>query len=202
MCPIELKKRLVRAVIDEIVVDTTESTISLIIHWQGGAHTKLETVRPTRKTAQANSTEDIEIIRQLAPRYSDDQIANVLSKMGRLTGKGKVWRRQAVKHARNKAGIAGGDCPKIDPDLLNMSAARRLTGVSDTTLRKLVQAGLLVNHQKIPWAPWELRRQDLESDPVARILDRLRWDGRLVLGPRLVSGVEQLALFQGGSNDG
>ncbi|MFZ4580653.1 MAG: recombinase family protein [Myxococcota bacterium] len=202
-CPVELKKRLARAVIDEIVVDSTETRVSMVIHWQGGAHTLLETDRPQWRTAQCNSADDIEVIRQLAPRYSDDQIGRVLSRMGRLTGKGKGWTREAVKSARNKAGIPGGDHPKVDPDLLSLGAAARHAAVSDTTLRKLVGAGLLTNQQTIPWAPWELRRQDLDGEPVAGILEHLRKTGRLALNPvRSEIPAEQLTLFQAGSNDG
>lgn len=142
-CPIELKKRLVRTVIEEIIVDVTETQILLTVHWQGGAHTPLAMNRPNRKTAQANSGEDLEIIGQMAPRYSDDQISQVLSRLGRVTGKGKRWTRQAVKDARNKAGIAGGNHPKVDPDLLSMNAAARHVGVSDTTIRRLTEAGPL-----------------------------------------------------------
>lgn len=202
-CPIELKKRLVRALISEIVVDTTETRISMILHWQGGTHTRLETDRPKWRTAQANAPEDVEIIRLLAPRYSDDQIGRVLSRMGRVTGKNNAWTRQAVKSARQRAGIGGSDHPKVDPDLLSMAGAARHAGVSDTTIRRLVEAGLLVNQQQIPWAPWEVRRQDLDAEPVATIVTRLRATGRLVLAPvRLENQREQLPLFQGGSNDG
>ena len=202
-CPNELKKRLLRAVVDEIVVDATDTRISMVIHWQGGAHTRLETDRPTWRTAQVNAPEDVEIIRELAPRYSDDQIGRVLARMGRVTGKGHAWKRQAVKAARNKAGIAGGDHPKVDPDVLSASEAARQAGVSDTTIRRLVATGLLTNHQRIPWAPWEVCRQDLDAEPVAGILAHLRKTGRLVLRPvRLENQPEQIALFQGGSNDG
>ncbi len=202
-CPIELKKRLVRELLVEIVVDATDTKISMILHWQGGTHTRLETDRPNRRTMHANAPEDIEIIRQLAPRYSDDQIGRVLGRMGRLTGKGKSWTRQAVKTARNKAGIAGGDHPKVDPEILSMNAAARHAGVSDGTIRRLVEAALVGNSQRIPWAPWEVRRQDLDAEPVAGILAHLRQTGRLVLGPiRAENGPGQLPLFQGGSKDG
>jgi DNA invertase Pin-like site-specific DNA recombinase len=202
-CPVELKKRILRALVQEIVVDATDSRISMILHWQGGRHTRLETGRPNRKTAQANAPEDVDVIRQLAPRYSDEQIGRVLGRMGRLTGKGKTWNAQAVKSARNKHGIAGGDIPKSDPEILSMNGAARHAGVSDTTLRRLVDAGLLANTQRIPWAPWEIRRRELDAEPVAGILEHLRKTGRLVLRPIRPDGVpEQLALFQGGNKDG
>lgn len=197
-CPFDLKKRLVRAVIAEIVVDSSDSAITLVIHWQGGSHTRLEVARPKWRTAQANSADDIAIIAKLAPRYTDDQISRVLSRQGRATGKRGRWTRLAVQNARRKHGIDGGANSKRDPDMLSLAAAQAHTGVSDTTLRRLVEAGLLVNHQTVAWAPWELRRQDLDTEPVAGILEHLRRTGRLVLHPiRLGAEATELPLFQG-----
>lgn len=35
----EIQKRILRLMIREIIVDTTEDSLALIIHWQGGDHT-------------------------------------------------------------------------------------------------------------------------------------------------------------------
>lgn len=202
-CPMELKKRLVRAVIDEIIVDCPADTaMSVTIRWQGGAHTQMTVAKPSPRQAQTNSAEDVELIRQLAPRYTDDEIARVLARTGRVTGKGNPWNQQAVKWVRRSAGIQGGDKANRDPDLLSLYGAERLTGVSGGTIQRLVDAGLLINHQTIPWAPWEIRRQDLESEPVAGILQHLRRTGRLVLGPNRLENPAQHALqFQGDEYD-
>lgn len=195
-CPFELKKRLVRSVIHEIVVDSTETAISMVIHWQGGSHSRVEVTRPKWRTDQSNSSDDIDVIRNLAPRYSDDQISRVLSRQGRTTGKGGRWSRQAVKSARNKHGIPGGNIGKLDPELLSLSAASQHTGVSDTTIRRLVEANLLVNHQTVAWAPWELRREDFAAEPIAGILTHLRLTGRLVLQPiRLAAPAQETLQF-------
>jgi len=45
-------------------------------------------------------------------------------------------------------------------------------GVSDTTIRQLVEAALLGNHQVVPWAPWEIQRADADTDPVRSTLSR------------------------------
>ena len=39
--PFDLKKRIVRAVIKEIVVYVEAATLRVLVHWQGGQHTKL-----------------------------------------------------------------------------------------------------------------------------------------------------------------
>jgi hypothetical protein len=63
-----------------------------------------------------------------------------------------------------------------------MQGAARYTGTSDTTIKKLVDGGVLTMQQMVPFAPWEIRRADLDSAPVHAVLDRLRSTGRLSLG--------------------
>ena len=48
--------------------------------------------------------------------------------------------------------------------------------------------------QVAPWAPWEIRRADLEAEPIRSILERLRRTGELVL-PGMGSAA-QPSLFQ------
>jgi len=67
-----------------------------------------------------------------------------------------------------------------------MQEAARHSGVSDTTIRRLVDAGVLPKQQVVPWARWEIRRSDLESEPVQSIVAHLLETGKLVLeGNRL-----------------
>ena len=54
-------------------------------------------------------------------------------------------------------------------------------GVSHHTIARLVEAGILQREQPAPRAPWEIRRADLDSDPVRGIIDRLRRTGKLIL---------------------
>jgi len=44
-----------------------------------------------------------------------------------------------------------------------------------------VEAGLLKCEQVAPRAPWEIRRADLDGEPVQNILKRLLRTGKLVL---------------------
>ena len=47
--------------------------------------------RPRSVTETATPMEALEIIRRMAVRYGDDQIASVLNRRGYSTGKGKRW---------------------------------------------------------------------------------------------------------------
>ncbi len=195
-CPMELKKKIVRTVIEEVIVDLDEatSTLRFVIHWKGGAHTRFEMDKPKAGVGQKTTDADLEIIRKMAVRYGDDEIANVLVKLGRRTGKGKRWNQQRVATARRNHGIPGQKRSKPDPEILSMGQAAKYCNVSPTTIKRLVSSGLLPKEQVVPWAPWEIRRVDLDAEPVRGIVEHLHKTGKLVL--KGVNSGNQRDLFQ------
>jgi DNA invertase Pin-like site-specific DNA recombinase len=195
-CPPELKKKIVRTVLDEIIVthDGATDTLQFTLHWAGGTHTALEMPKPRSGVGQATALEDLELIRRMAGRYGDDEIARVLNKLGRRTGKGKRWSQERVATARRNHGIAGQTRATPDPEILSLGRAAKEFHVSDTTIKRLVARGLLTVTQVAPWAPWEIRRADLDADPIRGILEHLRRTGELVL-PGMESAA-QPSLFQ------
>ena len=91
-CPMVLKKKIVRCLIKEIIVDVDKQKecLNFIIHWQGGSHSPLTIPRPLpANQAHKTAAEDLELIQKMAPRYSDTEIAKVLSKLGRKNRQGK-----------------------------------------------------------------------------------------------------------------
>ena len=194
-CPPTLKKMIFRTVIEEIMVRTDEDkkTLELIIHWKGSAHTQLVMERPRSATETATPTEALEIIRRMAVRHGDDQIASVLNRLGYTTGKGKRWNQTRVATARRNHSIAGQKRALPDPEKVSLSEAARICGVSHRTIERLVEAGLLKREQATPRAPWEIRRADLNAEPVRSIIDRLLCSGKLILRGGCVE--DQPALF-------
>src|SRR5215469_4675986 len=174
-CPSTLKKMIFRTAIEEIVVRTeqNEKTLELVIHWKGSAHTQLTMERPRSATESATPVEALEIIRRMAVRYGDDQIASVLNRRGYSTGKGMRWNQIRVATARRNHSIAGQKRALPDPETVSLSQAARICGVSHRTIERLVEAGLLACAQVTPRAPWEIRRADLDAEPIRRIIDRL-----------------------------
>lgn len=65
--------------------------------------------------------------------------------------------------------------------LLSLGRAAKEFRVSDTTIKRLVAGGLLTVVQLAPWAAWEIRRVDLQAEPVRSVLEHLRRTGELVL---------------------
>src|SRR6201982_873871 len=194
-CPPTLKKMIFRTAIEEIIVrtDQDKKTLELVIHWKGGAHTQLAMERPRSATETATPMEALEIIRRMAVRYGDDQIASVLNRRGYSTGKGMRWNQTRVATARRNHSIAGQKRALHDPERVSLSQAARLCGVSHRTIERLVEAGLLKCEQVTARAPWEIFRSYLEAEPIRRIIDRLHRTGKLILQGGCAE--DQLALF-------
>ncbi len=187
-CPVQLKKKIVRTVIEEVLVDEDEEAGELVftLHWKGGVHTQFRMPKPPSGVGRKTSLADLDIIRRMAARYGDDEIARVLTKLKRRTATGKRWNALRVTSVRARYKIAGQRRSTPDPDVLSLAQAAQYAGVSDTTIRRLVEADLLDNDQVVPWAPWEIQRADLNADPVRGILSRVRDTGKLDLrGDRL-----------------
>jgi hypothetical protein len=182
-CPATLQKMIFRTAIEEIIVraDAENKTLQFTIHWNGGTHTPLEMERPRSATETATPMEDVEIIRRMAVRHGDDQIASVLNRLGHSTGKGKRWNQNRVATVRRNYSISGQRRALPDPERVSLSEAARLCGVSHRTIERLVEAGLLKREQTVPRAPWEIRRADLNAEPVRSIIKRLLRTGKLTL---------------------
>src|SRR6202051_2866143 len=107
-CAPTLKKMIFRTAIEEIIVrtDATNETLHFTIHWKGGVHTQLEMDRPRSATATSTPMEALEVIRRMAVRHGDDQIASVLNRLGYATGKGNRWNQNRVATARKNHSIS------------------------------------------------------------------------------------------------
>jgi DNA invertase Pin-like site-specific DNA recombinase len=183
-CPMELKKKIIRTVIEEIIVRLDDSTqmLHFVIHWKGSCHTEFEMEKPRSSVGKATDVEDIELIRKMAGCYADGETARVLNRLNRRTGKGLYWSQSRVADVRRKHGIAGGrPHHERGREILSLAQAASYCRVSDTTIRKLVEAQLLPMTQLAPWAPWEIKRADLDGEPVRGIVEHLRKTGKLVL---------------------
>lgn len=103
-----LKKRIARALIQEVVVDIeNEREIVVLIHWKGGVHTEMRVTKRRRGENRASTPVDaVDAIRTLALLFDDERIAMFLSRAGLKTAKGTAWSRQIVAAIRNARAIA------------------------------------------------------------------------------------------------
>ena len=85
----QLRKRLLRAVLVEIIATIKGRKIHLLLHCKGGDHSHL--VVPRNRTGEHRWTTDAQtgaLIRDLARMLPDELIAGALNRLGKKTGKG------------------------------------------------------------------------------------------------------------------
>jgi DNA invertase Pin-like site-specific DNA recombinase len=167
------RQRLVRALITEIIVDIDDAAgeIVLVIHWKGGQHSELR-VRKPRTGEHGCSTPEraLAVIRSMAGRWSDQDIAASLNRMGMPTGQGKTWTAHRVSSLRRVRGIHGYRSAEKNGEWLTLRDAAAKLGVSHHQIRKLIKAGILNSEQIMPDAPHQIRAADLASEQVVAAL--------------------------------
>ena len=172
------KKRLLRTLIREIVVDIDEKTseVVLLIHWKGGVHTPLRLPRRRRGQSAGHTPKDVvEAVRVLSRIYSDEMIAGVLNRAKLPTARGNYWTRGLVTSLRANHEIKCHDAQcQAREGWLNLSQAARLVGVSSRTLRIAIERGYIAAERPIACGPWVLNKQALESEDAKRLVDRVR----------------------------
>jgi DNA invertase Pin-like site-specific DNA recombinase len=169
------RQRLVRALITEIIADVDEAAgeIVLVIHWKGGQHSELRVRKPKSGEHGCHTSEEaIAVMRSMAGRWSDQDIAASLNRMGIPTGQGKTWTAHRVGSLRRVRGIYGYRSADKDGEWLTLREAAAKLGVSHHQVRKLIKAGVIVSEQIMPDAPHQIRASDLQSEQVAAALKR------------------------------
>ena len=169
----KIKQRIVRALIEEVVVDVDEPAreVVLVIHWRGGQHSELRVRKPASGEHTRRTSEDADtIIRDMATRWSDDQIAATLNRMRLRTGQGHSWTTIRVSAYRRTAGIRAYESARKDGRCLTMVEAAHALRVSPHVIRSLVQTGVLPARQVVKNAPWQIMATDLDAPAVRRVL--------------------------------
>ena len=193
-----VKQRIVRIVIQEIVADLDESkrTIELLIHWAGGRHSELHVKKnETGRHRRCTSLEVIDVIRQMAGQFPDEQIAATLNRLRLQTGNGNTWNDIRVRHARNYHALPPYDPSRPRNGLLTLQEAAHHLGVSPTSVRRLIRNKQLPARQVVPCAPWEIALDALDSDTVREAITNLK--GRAGI-PRTQNSIRQRSMFSEG----
>ena len=165
-----LKKRIVRTLIEEILVDVDEESarIRMVVRWAGGQHAQLS-VRKRRKGQHRYTTDrkGVEIVRELAAMVPDGQIARILNRLGFRTGRNNSWTAGRVNSLRNYHGIPVHDpATCLQKGLLTLQEAAASLDVSPPVVGRLLRRGILPGRQVVPYAPWTIRAADLQKSAV------------------------------------
>ena len=166
----ETRKKIIRTVISEIIVDVVGDKLEMVIHWQGGDHTHLA-VRKNRagQTRWATDAEVVDLVRALARQMPDETIAAVLNRSGKSTGHGNSWTRGRICSLRRQYDIAiYRDGEHADRGEATLEEAAGVLALSTTTIRRLIAEGALPATQYCKGAPWIIRQADLEQDKIRR----------------------------------
>mgnify|MGYP001056356511 CR=1 FL=1 len=175
-----LKQRITRILIQEIVVDVDDSTseIVLMIHWTGGRHSELRVKKNlTGHHSRCTSLEAIEIIRQMAGCFPDDQIAATLNRLGLKTGSGNNWVELRVRTTRSYHELPSYD-PKLRQNILTLEEASERLGVSHKIVRRLIDSKIIAASQVVPLAPWEIPMEAIRSNEVLQEIAAVKRGGR------------------------
>ncbi len=170
------RKRIVRTLINEIIVRVENDMLDLVIHWQGGDHTPLK-VKKNRVGRHRWSTDAgvVDLVGVLARRLPDKAIAAVLNRAGKTTGRGNSWTRSRVCTLRNHQNIAPyREGERAERGEATLDEATEILKVSPSTVRRLIQGGVLPARQLCKGAPWIILVGDLEKDNVRREADARR----------------------------
>jgi DNA invertase Pin-like site-specific DNA recombinase len=162
------RKRIVRTLINEIIVGVGNDRLDLVIHWQGGDHTSLK-VNKNRVGRHRWSTDAdiIDLVHVLARRLPDKAVAAVLNRAGKTTGRGNSWTRSRVCTLRNNQNIAPyREGERAERGEATLDEAAEILKVSPSTVRRLFQGSILPARQLCKGAPWIILVSDLEKDNV------------------------------------
>jgi DNA invertase Pin-like site-specific DNA recombinase len=172
----ETRKKIIRLVISEIIVDLTDTSVTAVLHWQGGDHTRLEVKKnKAGQTRWVTDADIVELVTALSRQMPDTSIAAVLNRSGKTTGRGHGWSRAAVCSLRYQNGIPTyRDGERVERGEVTLNEAATALGIGLTTIRHLIEEGLLPAKQLCKNAPWIVQRADLEMPDVRREADRRR----------------------------
>jgi DNA invertase Pin-like site-specific DNA recombinase len=161
------RKRILRAVLNEVVARVDGSEIALLLHWQGGDHTALRVRKYIRGHNRWTTPADtVDLIKALSRLMPDLSIAATLNRAGKRTGRGLTWTEKRVCTFRNDHDIPPyREGERIERGELTLREAAAALGTSKMTVLRLIRAGTIRAHQVCKAAPWIID-SDAVADPV------------------------------------
>jgi excisionase family DNA binding protein len=169
------RQRLLRALVTDITADVDEASreVVLTIHWRGGQHSQLRVRKPKSGEHGCRTPEEaLAVMRSMASRWSDEDIAASLNRMGMPTGQGKTWTAHRVSSLRRVHGIHAYRSAEKNGEWLTMSEAATTLGVTHHRIRRLIKDGVLPAEQVVPGAPYQIRASDLQHERVTAAIGR------------------------------
>lgn len=177
-----VKKRIIRMVVEEVLIrlDDDKPLLTMTIRWKGGVHTQLKFKKPTKGDAPPNKTDAnvLELLKNLSPHLPDKEIAKVFNCHKLKTGVGNPWNRSRVRSLRSENNIPPFDRSK-QKDIVNLSEAANQLNLSVHNIRAFINKGIIKATQIIKFAPWQIKRSELDKETVKETAKKLKQEGSI-----------------------
>jgi excisionase family DNA binding protein len=156
------RKRLLACLVEEVALQVDgEGQTEVVIHWRGGRTDAVSVKRqPRRPVRRRDDLDTVELVRRLARFYPDGQIAGILNDQGRRSAQGLPFSTSLVHKLRYRHGVPGyrAAAHEEEGELLSVRAAARQLEISDSTLYRWVNSGILPSvRPDVPGAPVRIR---------------------------------------------
>mgnify|MGYP003476802386 FL=1 len=136
--------------------------------WAGGRHSELRVKKSeTGRSRRCTDPETIEVLRQMAGKFSDQQIAATLNRLRLRTGVGNSWNVMRVRSARSYYQLPAFAQNDHSREVTLQVAARRLN-VSQSIVRRMIEENILPARQVVPCAPWQISTEALDSEAIRK----------------------------------
>lgn len=192
-----LKQRIVRILMREIIADVDEKSreVVLVIHWAGGRHSELRVKKfETGRSRRCTDPEAVEVLRQMAGKFSDRQIAATMNRLRLRTGVGNSWNEMRVRSARSYYQLPAfrhNDQTQEAKEVTVKVAAQRLN-VSEWIVRRMIEEKILPACQVVVCAPWQIPVEALESEVIRQEATNIKSRARV---PQKQDADEQQSMF-------
>ncbi len=161
------RKQLLRAILTDVVVtvdrEAEQHAAELRVVWEGGTVTEHSVSLPrTGSHTRCTDQDTIALVRQLAERSPDKQIAAILARQGRRTGAGNAFTAHNVHGLRTYHKIPAAPVRPAghDADMVTIARAASELSVSTATVHRWLREGFITGEQITPGAPWQIRLTD------------------------------------------
>jgi len=106
----------------------------------------------------------LSLIRSLARQLPDSQIARLLNRAGKPTGRGNGWTEKRVCSFRHHHEIAVyREGERAERGEITLEAAAQIIGVTAMTALRMIQRGDIKGHQLCKGAPWVVKAEDVAA---------------------------------------
>jgi hypothetical protein len=114
----------------------------------------------------ANKVEVLDVVRQMASQFADEQIAATLNRLGLRTGWSNTWNKQRVRDLRSKLQLPAFDEAQADRTMLTLEQVTERLRTSPAIVKRLIVGKVLPATQIVPCAPWQISENAIKSQAV------------------------------------